>query len=365
MRSVWAVLVFSVMLHSAPALSGEGDTPDAEENPGVILSAEEDILNKEIWATVSLAEEGEAAMAAKWRAVAEKHLARLKAEGKITPERAKKLELALNGRAASAIADVPKSGDQMPVVRKPGKVVPKLVLKDPPVTGGPASGEKPPAEAAGKMGPEEEELARQVRAATILGRAGELKGASEHLLRARRAYMKALEADPGISKKAAAKYRVEIAELEKMLGNLQDGAKSKTGALKDLKVGGVVLGGGRSRAVINGRVCKEGAEVLPGIKLIKIERGALTFDTPDGQVVLPVRGTEEKPKRNVRRGRKREPVKGLSLDAVVVSDTKRKAVVNGKLVSEGDEVSEGVRVVKIEKNAVTFDVNGETVVKRR
>ena len=55
----------------------------------------------------------------------------------------------------------------------------------------------------------------------------------------------------------------------------------------------------------------------------------------------------------------------IEVQAIIVGGDHRRAVVNGRAVSEGQEIAPGIKVEKIERHAVTFDVNGEKVVKQR
>ena len=203
---------------------------------------------------------------------------------------------------------------------------------------------------------------KELVAAAIMLRNGEPRAAVEHLAIGERELAKLKESDSLSAEKIkglAAELAAAKARALRALG--PDPARSRS--IEGVRVESIVTGDRRASAIINGRVVKVGDTTAGGYKVMKIERDRVTLNCGEGDVVLAIDGSAGKGVKATP-GRK---IAGSKLDvqAIVVAEGHKRAIVNGDLVAEGQEIAPGVKVVKIERNAVTFDVRGEKVVKRR
>lgn len=208
----------------------------------------------------------------------------------------------------------------------------------------------------------EKVVLRELRAASIMLKSGEGRGAADRLAIAARALAELKESKSLPEARLgelADEYALLEAKIEKATGG---GTGRKAVPVEGIKVEGVVVGEGRRAAIVNGRVVKEGETIEGGHKVVKIERTRITFLAGGKLVVVPVENAAggAKPRAGGRS-------KGgeVVVEAILVGGGRRKAIINGRLVAEGEEVSPGVKILKIERGKVTLDVNGEKVVKQR
>jgi len=243
-------------------------------------------------------------------------------------------------------------GEQTPL-KRPNEGIPPLIDKGPPAAPRP---------------PEEKTRAvNELRAARMLLDAGEPAGAEDRL-RLAEAAISALRSKGDAQEADAAKLSSDAEKLRASVEAALKGRPKAAATTEPLKVEAIIYSDARRSALVNGCIVKEGDTLDGGAKVVRIERDSVVFLSGGAEVAIPVGGgTGSEPKAAPKQPKpKAKPddsgAAPLAVSAIVVSADKRSCIVNGKLVSEGDIVSEGTKVVKIEADGVTFDVRGQTVV---